>query len=142
VRRGDEGGRRRVDGSSWQTGAMARSITQLHWFPRNEPQTLQIAVILLYWNAFFGFLFGILAGGRGVGAVLLLLLIADIAGGYGVANERKWGYLVALLASLAPLALLVEFGYFRGVLNIIFEIALVVLLVHPMSRSYYKIWFR
>jgi hypothetical protein len=120
---------------------MSRSIAQLHWFPRNQPQTLQIAVVLLYWNAFFGFLFGILGGGSGVGAVLLLVLLADIAGGYGVANERKWGYGVALLAALAPLALLIEFGYSGGIFSIILELALIVLLVHPMSRNYYKIWF-
>jgi hypothetical protein len=119
---------------------MPRGITEMRWYPQHQPQTLQIAVALLYWNAFLSLLFGILEGG--IGRLLLVLVVAEMAGAIGVANDRKWGYVVALVAAFLPLVLLVtnnvEAG---GILNLIFEIALVVLLVHPMSRSYYKIWF-
>jgi len=97
-------------------------------------------VALLYWNALLGFVFGVISGG--VAGILLLLFVADIAGGYGVANERKWGYHVALVASVLPLVLLVAAGFSGGIFYVLFEVALVALLLHPMSRRYYKIWFR
>ncbi len=133
------GGRQNL-GGSWQTGGVPRSLTTGHWFASSQPPTLQIAVALLYWNALLGFLFGLITGG--IAGLLMLLLVADIAGGYGVANERKWGYVVALVASLLPLVLLIVSGFSGGVFNVLFEIALVALLLHPMSRRYYKIWFR
>lgn len=112
----------------------------MRWFPQHQPQTLQIAVALLYWNAFLGFFIGVLEGG--IGRLFLLLLVAEIAGAIGVANDRKWGYAVALTAAFLPLVLLIAYNFAAGgILNLIFEIALVALLLHPMSRSYYKIWF-
>ena len=117
-------------------------LREHRWFPAHQPQTLQIAVALLYWNAILGLLFGLFTGG--FGRLALLILAADALGGYGIANERKWGYIVALVAAVLPLALLVAVGglFAGGLLNLVFEIALVVLLVHPHSRSYYKTWFR
>jgi hypothetical protein len=113
----------------------------MRWFPQHQPQTLQFTVALLYWNAALGFFVGVLEGG--IGRLFLLLLIAEIAGAIGVANERKWGYVVALVAALLPLVVLVTTNFLAGgLLNLIFEIALVALLLHPLSRNYYKIWFR
>ena len=112
------------------------------WFPTGQPQTLQIAVALLYWNAALSLLFGLVAGGLGL--LELVVLAADVAGAFGVANERKWGYVVAVVAAFLPLALLIAIGglFAGGLLNLIFQIALIALLLHPMSRSYYKLWFR
>ena len=31
---------------------------------------------------------------------------------------------------------------FNGIIALMFDVALLVLLVHPMSRDYQKIWFR
>ena len=119
---------------------MARNRTALQrWYPSNQPQTLQIAVALLYWNAALSLLFGLIAGG--LGRYGLLLMVLEVAGGLGVANERKWGYVVAVLSAAVLLALLVK-GYTGGIFTIIFEVALLVALFHPMSRHYYKIWFR
>lgn len=117
-------------------------LRQRRWFPTGQPQTLQIAVALLYWNAALSLLFGLVAGGFGL--FVLVLLAADVAGAFGVANERKWGYLVAVTAAFLQLALPIAIGGFLagGLLNLIFEIALIALLLHPMSRSYYKLWFR
>jgi hypothetical protein len=113
----------------------------MQWFSHYQPQTLQIAVALLYWNALLGLLFGILLGGTG--RLLLILLVAEFAGALGVANNRRWGYLLALVAAFLPLVLLVTSNVTSGgVLNLIFEVALVILLLHPMSRAYYKVWFR
>lgn len=123
---------------------MARtSVQQRRWFPTGQPQTLQIAVALLYWNAALSLLFGLVAGG--VGLLELVVLGLDVVGGFGVANERKWGYVVAVVAAFAPLVLLIAIGgslFAGGLLNLVFQIALIALLLHPMSRSYYKLWFR
>ena len=124
---------------------MARtSVQQRRWFPSGQPQTLQIAVALLYWNAALGLIFGIGAGGIGL-LLELALLALDAVGGFGIANERKWGYVVALAAAFAPLVLLVVVTgslFAGGLLNLIFQVALVALLLHPMSRNHYKLWFR
>jgi hypothetical protein len=117
-------------------------VTERRWFPAHQPQTLQFAVGLLYWNALLGLIVGLITGGLGRLA-LLLLLVADFAGAFGIANERKWGYYVAVAAAVLYLVL-VALGAILGggILNLVFQIALVALLLHPMSRNYYKRWFR
>ncbi|MGH9301765.1 MAG: hypothetical protein ACRD0I_06660 [Acidimicrobiales bacterium] len=115
------------------------------WLNQSQPQTLQIAVILLYLNAGLslilgGFLF----------VPLLLLNLATIAAGYGIANEKKWAYILGLIVALIPLVPVV-YDLFSGglgllggnsILNIMFEVALVALLIHPQSRDYQRIWFK
>jgi hypothetical protein len=51
---------------------------------------------------------------------------------------------VALLAAIIPLVLLVVVAGFlgAGILYLLFQIALVALLVHPQSRDYYRLWYR
>ncbi|HLX78180.1 MAG TPA: hypothetical protein VKR27_04790 [Acidimicrobiales bacterium] len=122
---------------------MARRLpTARRWFPSSQPQTLQIAVALLYWNALLGLIFGITVGGWG--RLSLLLIVAEIAGAYGISNERKWGYVVAVVAAIVPLILVIAVAGFlgAGILNLLFQVALVALLLHPQSRAYYKIWYR
>ncbi|MDA8291893.1 MAG: hypothetical protein M0Z33_09485 [Actinomycetota bacterium] len=116
------------------------SMTERRWFPSHQPQTLQIAVALLYWNALLGLVFGLLSGG--VGRFELVLVLVEVFGGVGVANEKKWGYWLAVLASLIPFGLLFAGYVGGGLLTLLFEVALVALLLHPQSRSYYKTWFR
>jgi hypothetical protein len=113
-----------------------------HWFPVRQPQTLQVAALLLYWNAFLGVASDLLVGGAGRGA--LALGAAEAAGAYGIANERRWGYVVALLAAIVPLVLLVVVAGFlgAGILFLLFQVALVALLLHPKSRDYYRLWYR
>jgi hypothetical protein len=119
-----------------------RVRTRRRWFPVHQPQTLQIAALLLYWNAFLGVASGLLVGGAGRYA--LALGAAEAAGAFGIANERRWGYAVALLAAIIPLVLLVVVAGFlgAGILYLLFQIALVALLVHPQSRDYYRLWYR
>ena len=116
------------------------------------PQTLYIAQFLLYFDAFWMVL-GIFFGG-GLGVLGLIALAAYVYGAYGIANEQKRGYQVAVVAAFIPLALrLVQFllgvagadlmyVLFSGsVLNVIFQYALIALLLHPMSREHQRIWF-
>ena len=62
------------------------------WVNQFQPQTLYIATILCYIDAVFGLIFS-------ASPFLPASLIADrrsAAGGFGIANEKKWGYAVAV----------------------------------------------
>ena len=79
----------------------------------------------------------------------IAIIAAEVLGGYGIANERKWGYIVGLVAAFLPLVLLIlaivagaSLVLGLGVIGIIFQIALVALLLHPQSREYQRIWFK
>ncbi len=105
---------------------------------------LQIAVFLLYINAALS-MFAMVR----VGVFPLLVLAASagsVAAGFGIANEQKWGYLLGVAMAILPLLLRVAFGGVGVVggdlLTLMFEIALVALLLHPQSRDYQRIWFK
>ena len=97
----------------------------------SQPQTLYMGVILGYIQAFFNL----------ITFYPLLILI-------GIANEKKWGYALAVGASILQVLLVFSFygsSTFTNVfalLNFLFDAALVALLLHPMSRDYQRIWFR
>lgn len=124
-------------------------MSQRRWFNPNVPQTLYIAQFLLYFDAFWMAL-GVLFGG-GLGLLGLIALAAYVYGAYGIANEQKRGYQVAVVAAFIPLALRalvfmtgnasLMFVLFSGNVNVIFEYALIALLLHPMSSEHQKIWF-
>ena len=118
------------------------------WTNPSQPQTLYIATFLLYINAFFGLVFSLFAGG-GIDGFALLLIVGEVAAAFGIANERKWGYYLAV--AMATLALIFPVWSLVGhltlildpkfLLDILFPVALFALLVHPTSREYQKIWF-
>ncbi len=117
------------------------------WLNPTQPQTLQIGVMLLYVNAALGLLSLIIGGAAGLFGIAIIA--AEILGAYGIANERKWGYVVGLVAAILPLVLVVlavvagvasVLGL--GIIGVIFQIALVALLLHPQSREYQRIWFK
>jgi glucose-6-phosphate-specific signal transduction histidine kinase len=113
---------------------------QRRFLDPSQPQTLQGAVMLCYITAAFGLLSLLLTHDG-----LELFPLALGVGGYGVANERRWGYwLATVLAVLNVLYVLrVIFGG-AGVflLNLLFAVVLVALLLHPQSRHYQRIWFK
>ena len=118
------------------------------WFDRSQPQTLQITVWLLYLNAAFGLLDILIYGVSGRWFALPgLLILAEAWGGFGIANERRIAYrfsLVcsALFAAFWIVALVITHGSFNALVSTMFSVALFVALVHPVTRSYQKIWFR
>ena len=140
------------------------------WINQGQPQTMQIAVFLLYFNAVFTLILGsdsdafIFLGLVKLGIspsnlfeqlVTLGLGIAYAAGGYLIANERKWGYWVGIAAAALPLAgvlLLIVLPAMNGIprfalgdfslISLLFDVALFALLVHPQSRDYERIWFK
>ena len=115
------------------------------WTNQGQPQTLQIGVFLLYANAAF-LLFDMLR--YSVFPLLFLAAAAGlVAGGYGIANEQKWGYTLGVVMAFSPFLLRL---YYRGVegvfstdlIGLMFEIALIALLLHTQSRDYQRIWFK
>ena len=119
------------------------ALNTRRWFDQSQPQTLQISVWLLYWNAAFGILFGALLSPLG-----LVFVAAAAASGLGIANEKKWGWWLGVGYSLllvVPIVLKGDLGslfHGSGIIGFMFDVALVVALLHPMSRSYKKIWFK
>lgn len=132
------------------------------WFNSRLPQTLVISQFLLYFDAFWAVLgFLSVAASREVaftffGRILALASIAGyLYGAWGIANERKLGYQVAVAASFLPLAgrvvdtfgaggPLTNLGFIllgQGIINALFEYALIGLLLHTQSREHQKIWF-
>lgn len=51
---------------------------------------------------------------------------------------------MAIAAALLPLLLLIFLAsvFAANILSLLFQIALVVLLLHPQSRHYVRIWYR
>lgn len=122
-------------------------MRELKLLDRTQPQTLYIGSLLLYLDAVIA-LFNLLFGGLSL-LTLLIGIVLPVAGAYGVANARKAGYYVALLATGIPVLLvlyyLATFGLGilggLGLISVILTIVPFVLFVHPMSRSYVKSWF-
>jgi hypothetical protein len=102
------------------------------WTNPSQPQTLQIAVLLLYINAVFGLIYGALGTPLG-----LILVVGGVVAGFGIANEKRWGYILGIVA--AGVDVLLSVG---SILSLMFAVALVALLLHPQSRGYQRIWFR
>jgi hypothetical protein len=102
-----------------------------------------MGTLLCYINAFF-----LLLGSLGGTTLLGLFLVVGLGfGGYGIANEKKWGYGLAVTAALVQVAFWLLVVIYDGlgfnlVLNLMFDVALVALLLHPQSREYQRIWFK
>jgi len=116
------------------------------WINQRQPQMLQSATILLYIRAAFG----LLSLGGGGGGLLFLLTLAGAPAGFGIANDKKWGYYLAIGVAIVPLALSlgVVFGVFgkadftNSIISLLFDVLLVGLLLHPMSKDYARLWFK
>ena len=114
-------------------------MNDFRWVNPSQPQTLYGATILCYIDAVFGVI--------SFSPLLILIAIGLGAGGLGIANEKKWGYAVAVGAAIVQVALLLLiFGVdvlgFPQILSLMFDGLLVALLVHPLSRDYQRIWFK
>jgi hypothetical protein len=110
-----------------------------------QPQTLQIAVFLLYFDAAF-LLLAMLLNAR-LPLLFLLLAVGQAVAAFGIANERRWAYILGIVVAIFPFIL--RFWIYGdplrgggGLISLLFEIALVALLVHPQSRDYQRIWFK
>jgi hypothetical protein len=120
------------------------AVNDFRWVNPSQPQTLYGATILCYIDAVFGLLFGVIATSVLLG---LLTVVGLAAGGFGIANEKKWGYAVGVVAAILQVVMLLavfrlDVLGFPQIMSLMFDGLLVGLLVHPMSRDYQRIWFR
>ena len=138
---------------------------------RSLPQTLQTALILLYLRAAFDLLdmpgdtgraalARAIKGGLQGNLIWLVIIGLQVGAGYLIANERKLGYRLGLVAAFSPFLFnlwltwdasglniieklcLGDIGSFGTMLWLLFRVALIALLLHPMSKDYQRIWFR
>jgi hypothetical protein len=116
-------------------------VNQWKWVNQFQPQTLYMATILCYVDAVFGLLFS--------GGLLIPIFIAGClgTGAFGIANEKKWGYAVAVGGAVLQVVLLLavygtEAFTSTIIISLMFDGVLVALLLHPMSREYQRIWFK
>ncbi|HEU5084499.1 MAG TPA: hypothetical protein VFU14_14240 [Acidimicrobiales bacterium] len=112
------------------------------WINHSLPQTLGNAVLLLYISAAFD----ALLGGYLFSPIGILIVAGKAAAGYGIANEKKWGYQLGLVMAFSPFVLRFLIGGLDDVLgtnliSLLFEIVLVALLLHKDSKEYQRIWF-
>jgi hypothetical protein len=132
------------------------------FFNQSQPQTLQGAVFLLYANVVFALLFrtggesvfalAAYSIGRGHLSPLAATRVGNIAAAYLIANEKKIGWRIGVAVAALPIAalvILIVAGYPARTnildavsVKLIFDVALLVLLVHDQSRSYEKVWFK
>jgi hypothetical protein len=119
-------------------------VQQVKWFSQSLPQTLQMAVMLLYLLSAMTVITAVIFGGPGL--VLLVFVAGQVAGAFGIANDSKAGYRLAIVAALLPFAYLAYlFARYHvvpfSILTLAFQVALVALLLHRHSREYARIWF-
>jgi peptidoglycan/LPS O-acetylase OafA/YrhL len=138
------------------------------WINQSQPQTLYVAVFLLYINAAFTLLFGLndapylfayflltdnIDLSRNLEGLTRILIVAGgVAAGYGIANERKWGYKLGVAIAALPLVVVLYVCIAEqlspldsrviGIIPLMFNVAVFALLVHPQSREYQRIWFK
>ncbi|MBM3662016.1 MAG: hypothetical protein FJW94_03860 [Actinobacteria bacterium] len=138
-------------------------MNERRWFNSRQPQTLVIAQFLLYFDAVFLALaalgwnndYDFPTDGMFARLVFLAAAAANAFGAFGVANEMKRGYQVAVVASFLPIAvrfvIVVLYGSVianatfyllpGGILNAIFVYALIALVLHRQSRDYQQSYF-
>ena len=115
------------------------------WVNPRQPQTLYIAQMLMYFRGGIALVFGVLFG-RSLTVLSLLFAVGNVMAAYGIANERRWGYklgvAVAALALVGSLLVLIDSftRVWSQLIGLLFDIALVALLLHPMSRGYQRYW--
>ena len=120
------------------------------WTNPSQPQTLYMATFLLYINAVLR-LRRLLGGFFGVRSACWSSS-AQVAAGFGIANEKQVGLLLggghrrprpaarSCCSSLVD-GVGVDLQPRASCSTPSFPVALFALLVHPMSREYQKIWF-
>jgi hypothetical protein len=118
-------------------------VGNTRWLDKSQPQTLYFGNVLLYFNAAWWLLDTLFAAG-----FFALLAIWALFAGLGIANEKRLGYWGGVVLAVLNILMLLDLFFVGGgssfglLLNLVFGAALLALLLHPMSRSYEKIWFK
>ena len=120
-------------------------MSERRWFNSSQPQTLQLAQMLLYLGGGLGLLVAVITGG--LGRLGIIISIGEIVAAFGIANEKKWGYWVGVVFAFLPFVLIAYFLVHYhvlaiGLFSLVIDVVLVIALFHPMTREYKRIWFR
>ncbi|MBJ7504195.1 MAG: hypothetical protein JHC86_00245 [Ilumatobacteraceae bacterium] len=137
-------------------------LNRRKWIDRMQPQTLQIATWLLYINGFFALVKLIDGGGvlhyfrqrYTFGFLLGLAVVAlHVAGAFLMANERKFGWKLSVVAAVSPFVLTfvaytqlnapIRYRLFgASLMSFAFDVAVLALLLHPQSKEHQRIWYQ
>ncbi len=116
------------------------------WVNRHQPQTLYIAQLLMYFQGGLGLLFAVI-GIRGLTVYSLVIAAGKLAAAYGIANEMRWAYKLGVVIAALPILVLLLLAFtddlgwlWADPLGLLFDIALLALLLHSHSRSYQRYW--
>ena len=116
------------------------------WVNPRQPQTLYIAQLLMYFQGGFSLVFAVI-GARSLTLYALVPAVGKVMAAFGIANERRWGYKLGVVVAVLPLlglallVVLVNVGWlWSDLIGLLFDVALLALLLHPMSRSYQRYW--
>ena len=116
------------------------------WVNRHQPQTLYIAQLLMYFQGGLGLLFAVI-GARGLTVYSLVIAAGKLAAAYGIANEMRWAYKLGVVIAALPILVLLLLAVTNDVgwlwadpIGLLFDIALLALLLHSHSRSYQRYW--
>lgn len=116
------------------------------WVNRHQPQTLYIAQLLMYFQGGLGVLF-MMIGARGLTVYSFVIAAGKLAAAYGIANEMRWAYKLGVVIAALPIGVLLLLAVTDDVawlwadpLGLLFDIALLALLLHSHSRSYQRYW--
>ena len=116
------------------------------WVNRHQPQTLYIAQLLMYFQGGLGLLFAVI-GARGLTVYSLVIAAGKLAAAYGIANEMRWAYKLGVVIAALPILVLMLLAVTNDVgwlwadpIGLLFDIALLALLLHTHSRSYQRYW--
>ena len=132
------------------------------WIDRFQPQTLAIATWLLYIQGAFAIVgwidrSGVYSAWTRVefgGVLALIAAFAHLVGPFLMANGKRLGWWISVGAAASPWILrgLIKVQYesvsLRWMLTqsdtigFLFEVALLALLLHPMSRAHERSWLR
>ena len=116
------------------------------WVNPRQPQTLYIAQLLMYFQGGFSLVFAML-GARPLTIYLLVIAVGKVMAAFGIANERRWAYKLGIVVAAMPLVLVALLAATEGLgwlwadlIGLMFDIALLALLLHPVSRNYQRYW--
>ena len=124
------------------------------WINQRQPQTLYISQFLLYFSAVISIFdqppTGVFSNYVIRNGLLIISIFGSAGGAFGIANNKRLGYILGIVAAIAPFAIRFElarqidigFAIEWNIIGGMFDVALIAALVHPMSRNYQKIWFR
>ena len=119
-------------------------MNETRWIDRSQPERLQQATMMLYVTAAFDVVSALFSASA-LTLVFLIIAAVKVAGGYGIANEKKIGYIAGTGGAFASLLLalvLLPSSPVLGLIGVAIDAWVVSLLLHESSRGYQRIWFK